>query len=98
MTNNQGSIMLTILLRRLLSRRSLGAGVTRRCRKRFFRPLVEGLESRDLLAFNLTISSAATANVSTDDITVPGTRIFTATGSGAKLSLADMDTAFNAGL
>ncbi len=90
--------MLTILLRRLLSRRSLGAGVTRRCRKRFFRPLVEGLESRDLLAFNLTISSAATANVSTDDITVPGTRIFTATGSGAKLSLADMDTAFNAGL
>jgi autotransporter-associated beta strand protein len=62
----------------------------------FFRPLVESLESRELLAFDLTISTDPTANVSSD--TSSGTRTFTATGSEANLSLADMDSAFSAGL
>src|SRR5206468_3515022 len=72
----------------------------RRCciarnRARFYRPLMEQLESRELLAFDLTISSAATANVSS--VTASGTTTFTATGSGANLNVIAIDTALGAG-
>src|SRR5438874_2052524 len=66
-----------------------------RNRARFYRPLVESLESRDLLAFNLTISTDPTANVSS--ATVHGTTTFSATANNANLDVADIDTALGAG-
>ncbi len=64
-------------------------------RSRFYRPLVESLESRNLLAFNLTISLANTAKV--DTVTAAGTTTFTAAANGANVSVADIDNALRAG-
>jgi hypothetical protein len=70
-------------------------GVRRRPFHRFLRPLVEGLESRDLLAFNLTISTDATVGVSS--VTASGTTTFTATADGANLFINDISSALVAG-
>src|SRR5687767_9853103 len=87
--------MFTSFIRRLRkhwrSRRSLRkryASATR-----FFRPLLEGLESRELLAFNLTISLEETSNVST--LAGSGITTFTATGNGANLNVADIGAALD---
>ena len=66
-----------------------------RRRANHFRPLLEGLESRDLMAFNLTISAAATAGVATQ--TVSGTTTFVGNANGANVSLADIDNELAAG-
>ncbi len=66
-----------------------------RNRARFYRPLVEGLETRDLLAFNLFITPNPTANVASN--TVNGTTIFLATGSGANVNVDDINAELNAG-
>src|SRR5262245_50218776 len=64
-------------------------------RRRFFRPRLEGLESRELLAFNLSISAAATTGVTTTS--VAGTTTFEASASGANLSLDAIDAALKSG-
>jgi autotransporter-associated beta strand protein len=63
-----------------------------RARGRFFRPLLEVLESRELLA--LTISSAATANVST--VVANGTTAYVATSTSATLDIDDVNAALAA--
>src|SRR4051812_8583909 len=63
--------------------------------RRSYRPLLERLENRELLAFDLTISPAATAAVSSS--TASGTTTFTATATKANLSLSDIDTELQAG-
>src|SRR5262245_42060049 len=71
------------------TRRSVGA------RRRFFRPLLEGLESRELLAFNLTISTAANLNVLIE--TVNNTTTFASNGAGANVSVTALNNEFEAG-
>src|SRR5262245_37974673 len=58
---------------------------------RHCRPQVERLECRELLAFDLTISLAKSLNVSKD--TARGTTTFTASASGANVSVDDIDSA-----
>src|SRR5437899_4081529 len=66
----------------------------RRKPARSYRPLLEGLESRALLAFNVTLSaSSPTANVSITDTAT--TRTFTATGSGATVKISDIQAAMS---
>src|SRR5262245_48599247 len=62
---------------------------------RFYRPLIEQLETRDLLAFNLTISTAPTTNVFAN--TNAGTLTIAASSPGANVSVADIDNALQAG-
>src|SRR4051812_18840668 len=69
--------------RRLIGRKPL----------RRFRPLFEGLENRELLAFNVSISTNPTANVSVT--TTATTKTFTATGSGANVNASDITSAIS---
>src|SRR5207237_391072 len=68
--------------------------------RRCCRPLVEQLESRELLAFDLTISLAAQSGVAsktdTDPVTRTTTVTFTAVANGANLSIASINAALNA--
>jgi len=59
---------------------------------------VEQLESRALLAFDLTLSSSPTIGVSVTDSTTSAftTRHFTADSAGANVSFADIQAAFSA--
>src|SRR4051812_30891429 len=73
----------------------------RRFRRRFsgrkpvrsFRPRLESLESRELLAFNFTLSTNPTANVGISNTAT--TRTFTATGSGANVNIGDIQAAMS---
>ncbi len=51
-----------------------------------FRPALEGLEARVLMAYNVALSSSATAAVSFNETT----GIYTATGSGANVNVTDL--------
>src|SRR5262245_11857756 len=64
---------------------------------RHFRPLFEPLESRQLMAFNLSLSTAVTAGVTIDN-SVPSTRVYRATANGANVNFGDISTAMNGGL
>src|SRR5438309_465483 len=68
---------------------------TRSKPRRNFRPLVEQLESRELLAFDMTVSPSPTVGVTS--VIVNGTTLFFATASGANLSFASINDEFNAG-
>src|SRR4051794_25880095 len=63
---------------------------------RHYRPLVEQLERRELLAFNLTISLAASAGVNSSTNTATDTVTFTAVANGANLSIASINAALAA--
>jgi hypothetical protein len=80
--------MNTVRSRRRLGRRKRDTAAARRC----FRPLLEPLEGRDLLAFDLTISTAATAHVTKNVDTATGITLFAATSSGANVSVNDVNT------
>src|SRR4051794_18669991 len=67
-----------------------------RASRRHRRLALEGLECRALLAFDLTLSSAATAGIAVTDTQT--TRTFTANAHGANLGFADIQLAFDAGL
>ncbi|HWB13509.1 MAG TPA: DUF4214 domain-containing protein [Pirellulales bacterium] len=56
---------------------------------------IQGLEERVVLAWDMTLSVAATVNVSSN--TAGGTTTFTATDTGANLSWQDVDNALSAG-
>src|SRR5262245_4091955 len=68
----------------------------RRNPRRFFRPLVEPLESRELLAFNLTISEKSTSGV--DTTAGSKTTVFTAIANDANLNIADIEAQLSAGI
>src|SRR5436190_1065306 len=60
-------------------------------RARFYRPLVENLETRDLLAFNLTISPNPTnVGVTSSFVSGTNTTTFTSNATGANLSVNDI--------
>src|SRR5262249_7793715 len=64
--------------------------------RRIVLPMVEQLESRDLLAFNLTISLAASAGLTSSTDSTTHTVTFTAVANGANLSIASINAALAA--
>src|SRR5438046_1390872 len=60
--------------------------------RRHYRPLVEQLESRELLAFDMTLSASPTVHVTTTTNKITGVTTFTANASGANVSVTDITT------
>src|SRR5438552_14368418 len=69
----------------------------RRTPRRHYRPLVEQLESRELLAFDMTISASPTVHVTKSTNPIVDVTTFTANASGANVSVTDITTELTGG-
>src|SRR2546430_13448415 len=65
--------------------------------RRHYRPLVEQLESRELLAFDTTLSASPTVHVTKSTNPIVDVTTFTANASGANVSVTDIATELTGG-